>query len=300
MGDTTTVGAARSSTCSDSRRRETRSRAVAGRSAGSFASARRKTSSTARRERRIERDRARDRRVQVRERLRRGGVAVERPPPGEELERDHAEGVAVARGRRGLATRLLGREVAGGSEDRSGSGQRVVAGRRRDAEVGHVDARRRRRGGGSPASRRGARRRSHARGRARPRPARATRAPAHAAPGPRADARAPEPPSRYSMTMNGRPRCSPTSKTVTTFGADESRAAASASRRNRARTSSWRAYRSESSLTATVRSSTESVARYTSPMPPRAMSSGDAYLLGRTSRGDTECIPAPSRCRHPV
>ena len=48
-----------------------------------------------------------------------------------------------------------------------------------------------------------------------------------------------EPPSRYSMTMSGRPRCSATSKTLTTFGAAESRAAASASRRKRALASSW-------------------------------------------------------------
>ena len=43
------------------------------------------------------------------------------------------------------------------------------------------------------------------------------------------------------MTMNGRPSCSPTSKIVTMFGSPESRAAASASRLNRSRTSLVRA-----------------------------------------------------------
>ena len=50
-----------------------------------------------------------------------------------------------------------------------------------------------------------------------------------------------EPPSRYSMTMNGRSRHSPTSKIVTVFGSAERRAAASASRVKRARTDSSRA-----------------------------------------------------------
>ena len=63
------------------------------------------------------------------------------------------------------------------------------------------------------------------------------------------------------MTMYGCSLCSPTSNTVITCGVPESRAAASASRRKRARTSSSCACRSESSFTATFRSSTESVAR---------------------------------------
>ena len=45
-------------------------------------------------------------------------------------------------------------------------------------------------------------------------------------------------------------------------------------------TSSSRAYRSESSLTATCRWRTESVARYTSPMPPRAISEAEVYRFG--------------------
>ena len=44
------------------------------------------------------------------------------------------------------------------------------------------------------------------------------------------------------------------------------------------------AYRSARTLTATERSSAVSVARYTSPIPPRATRSGEAYLLGSTSR----------------
>ena len=80
------------------------------------------------------------------------------------------------------------------------------------------------------------------------------------------------PPGAYSITMKGSPSSfSPTSWIVTTYGSPESRAAVCASRRKRARNSSSRAYRSESTLIATVRPSFSSVARQTSPMPPRAM-----------------------------
>ena len=75
------------------------------------------------------------------------------------------------------------------------------------------------------------------------------------------------------MTMNGRPWCSPTSKIVTTFGSPDSRAAVSASRVNRSRTSASCAKRSARSFTATSRPSTSSSARKISPMPPRPMSS---------------------------
>ncbi len=71
-------------------------------------------------------------------------------------------------------------------------------------------------------------------------------------------------PSMYSIAMNGRPSCSPTSKIVTTFGC-RSRATARASRANRSRSSSSS---SLSSLIATSRSSMGSHASRTMPMPP--------------------------------
>ena len=58
---------------------------------------------------------------------------------------------------------------------------------------------------------------------------------------------------RYSMTMNGRPSASPTSKIVTMCGCPESRAAASASRVKRWRMRLVARERSASSLIATVR-----------------------------------------------
>ena len=63
------------------------------------------------------------------------------------------------------------------------------------------------------------------------------------------------------MTMNGWPSHSPTSKIVTTDGSNESRAAASASRVNRLRTVSSPAYRAPSTLIATRRWRTVSVAQ---------------------------------------
>src|SRR5665809_57508 len=111
------------------------------------------------------------------------------------------------------------------------------------------------------------------------------------------------------MTMYGCVPCSPTSKTVITCGAPESRAAESASRRNRACASSSRACRSESSLTATFLSRTESVARYTSPIPPRAISVADVYRFGsawlavvipRSTRPDAKACPEPSSQEEPL
>jgi hypothetical protein len=61
-----------------------------------------------------------------------------------------------------------------------------------------------------------------------------------------------------------------------TWRVPESLAAARASRSKRSRISLARAWRSARSLTATVRPSTESVARYTSAIPPRATGVGDA------------------------
>ena len=61
--------------------------------------------------------------------------------------------------------------------------------------------------------------------------------------------------------MYGCPPDSPTSKIVTVLGDPESRAAARASRLNRSRTESSSAYRSASTLIATVRPSCVSVAR---------------------------------------
>jgi hypothetical protein len=66
-------------------------------------------------------------------------VGFERPPAGQELERDDPERVEVARRRRALAARLLRREVAGGAEDRAGLRERVEACRARDPEVGDLD-----------------------------------------------------------------------------------------------------------------------------------------------------------------
>ena len=59
--------------------------------------------------------------------------------PAEQLEGDHSERVAVARGRRPLALRLLGREITGGAEHRAGHRQGVRARGARDPEVRNVD-----------------------------------------------------------------------------------------------------------------------------------------------------------------
>ena len=84
--------------------------------------------------------RARDRCIQMRERLGHGRIGRVRPSPGEELVRHHAERVAVARSRGGLTASLLGREVPRRAEDHPGQCERVEARCGRDAEVGYVHA----------------------------------------------------------------------------------------------------------------------------------------------------------------
>ena len=76
----------------------------------------------------------------MRERLGHGSLGRVGPLPREELVGDHAERVAVARRGRRLASSLLGREIPGGPEHRSGKGQGVEAGCGSNAEVGHVHA----------------------------------------------------------------------------------------------------------------------------------------------------------------
>ena len=53
-------------------------------------------------------------------------LAPERAPAAQQLVRDDAERVAVARGGRRLAERLLGRQVRGGAEDLPGLGEAGV------------------------------------------------------------------------------------------------------------------------------------------------------------------------------
>ncbi len=84
--------------------------------------------------------RRRDRRAHVRDRLRRRGLTLERTLAGQELERDDRKRIEVARGRGPLATRLLGRQVARGADDRPGLGERAEIGCARDSEVGDLDA----------------------------------------------------------------------------------------------------------------------------------------------------------------
>ena len=68
----------------------------------------------------------------------RASVRLEREPRGEHPEQDHPERVDVARRRRGPARRLLGRDVRGGAENGSRLGQPRRPGRARDAEVGDL------------------------------------------------------------------------------------------------------------------------------------------------------------------
>ncbi len=76
--------------------------------------------------------------------------------------------------------------------------------------------------------------------------------------------------------MIGRPACSVTSKIVTMYGVPESRAAASASRSNRARRDVSAAKRAARTFNATRRPSSRSVAAKISPVPP--------LPIGRASR----------------
>ena len=65
---------------------------------------------------------------------------LEREPPREHPEQDHAERVDVARGRGGLSRSLLRRHVRGRSDQRAGLRQRVHAGHPGDAEVRDLGA----------------------------------------------------------------------------------------------------------------------------------------------------------------
>ena len=73
------------------------------------------------------------------DRLGRRGFALERPFAGQQLEGDHRERVAVARGGGALSAGLLRRQVAGGAEDRARFGERAEIGRARDSEVRDLD-----------------------------------------------------------------------------------------------------------------------------------------------------------------
>ena len=68
------------------------------------------------------------------------GLGGERPPPGEELECDHAQRIAVGGCGRRLPACLLGREITRSPEDRARKGERVEPSCRRDPEVADVDA----------------------------------------------------------------------------------------------------------------------------------------------------------------
>ena len=135
-GGTTAVA----SSPSASSRRSTRSSALGGRASGSFASPSRRTRVDGAREVGADVARDRDLGLDVGARLRGRVVDVEGPRAGEQLERDDGERVAVARGRRGEAAGLLGRDVGGGAEDLAGLGDRRLAGDGRDPEVADREA----------------------------------------------------------------------------------------------------------------------------------------------------------------
>ncbi len=73
-------------------------------------------------------------------RLRGHRAAGERPGAGQQLVGDDGERVAVAGGGRGVAERLLGREVGGGAEHLAGLRHVRVVGEARDPEVAHREA----------------------------------------------------------------------------------------------------------------------------------------------------------------
>ena len=149
--------------------------------------------------------------LDMRARLSGGMVGGEGPAAGEQLEGDDGQRVAVAGVGRGVAARLLGRDVGRGAEDLPGLGQRGLGRHRGDAEVADRQAAAlvdEQVGGldvavddvgacaqssASAASR--SQRRARARGMSRPLRRRS----------------ATVPPEKCSMTMNGRPSCSPMS-----------------------------------------------------------------------------------------
>ena len=67
-------------------------------------------------------------------------LGLERARAGQQLVGDHGERVAIRRGGRGLAHRLLGREVGGGAEDLARRGELVLPREAGDAEVGDGEA----------------------------------------------------------------------------------------------------------------------------------------------------------------
>ena len=194
-------------------------------------------------------------------RLRGRRVALEGAPAGKELVGDDGEGVAVAGSGRLAARRLLGGEVAGGAEHRPrGSHAGRVVHQAGDPEVDDLETV----GGVEEQVRRLDVPMDDAVGVGGVQRFRGLRKPGERelrvdAP-PRART-ASVPPGKYSMTVNGRPSCSPTSKIVTTCGSPESLAAVSASRRKRSRNSCSSASRSARTLTATVLPSRRSRAR---------------------------------------
>ena len=77
--------------------------------------------------------------VRVPQRLGRRRLGGEGPLPGEQLEGDDRQRVAIARRSGGDAGSLLGRDVSGRAEHRAGARQRHEAGGPRDTEVADVD-----------------------------------------------------------------------------------------------------------------------------------------------------------------
>src|SRR5664279_3480560 len=116
-------------------------------------------------------------------------------------------------------------------------------------------------------------------------------------------------PSTYSMTMNGRPRCSPWSKTATMLGCD-SRAAARASRSNLRAKSMSSPRPSCITFTATMRSSRVSAARQSldDPVPvaedmpyQRVVDGRDgAHMRSRHGWGSESRAMAVTECRSAV
>ena len=226
----------------------------------------------------------------MRRRLGRDAVALERPPARQELERDDREGVEVARRRRALALRLLGRQVATRSRARSRSASASRAPRR-------SRCRSRRRGRGRCRSSRrfaGFTSRwttpSGARRRARAPPARATRAPGPAAARPRFGCRSWSEPPREVLHDDERPLA----LLADVVDRDDVRVAREPRDRERLareplahRLVLARSARS-STLIATARPSVVSVARKISPMPPRPI--GWAPVSGRA--GDPSARPS--------